>query len=281
MHQKAKWTYSDRVKDDGGNLLKDKGKYSLAAEYQETFTTTLTATLTYNSASSTVSWKIKFVPINYTPVKLSEFRTSGLSAGGYAETCGYITGGFTTGDIYAGVTVASGEQAIMLYAGNLSELWTSQSLAVGDLIHFKGQYAPYNGLAEVKPTKIEKITTCPAGQEAVTPVVLALTESNYNKTALAGLDGRIATMSNLVYTGHSTSDWGTTGKAWTLYFKVGTVTVDMAVNYHMGSVEQNKFLSAVNSWTANTTTVNFHDGALGWFNNPQLMPFAFANLTVL
>lgn len=275
----AKWTYNARYKDSDGVLKEDKGKYTLAGELKDSFNSTLTAVLTYGSATKTIAWTITYTPIEYQSMNLEDVRTTKPKAGSYIDTVGYITKGFTKGDIYAGAFIASGEQALMLYAGNLSSLWSSLSLAEGDLVRVKAQYAPYNGLTEIKPTSITKLEAVPAGFKVNTPVDLEITEgSQWSLTGLSGQDSRVTNCRGLVYKGLDSGEKLSIGSHWNIYFELDAVEIVIRVNYHIGSEEQTKIRNLIQGWTVRTSKVDFAGGVLSWYNGPQLQPVLASNI---
>lgn len=276
----AKWKYQGFVRDTSGTLLSDKGQYSVIDQGENTvnFTSTLTATISWDGYSEDFSWTINVKFQEYTPISLEAFRVNGgVSSGGYIKTAGYITGKFS--DTYAGVFIASGEKAVMLYAGNLEALMTSTSAQIGDLVVVKGQYSPYNGLAEIKPATMQVVESAPSGLTVNTPVDLTIAASGWSTAALASNDSRITNMNDLTLVSVPTL---TVGSHWTIVFKTSTnVTVNVYVNYHVGSDVQNAIKNLLSSATAGTSVFNFVGGILSWYNAPQLSPLSASNLVLL
>jgi hypothetical protein len=274
---KSKWNYNGRVKNDKGELLDYKGKFTLAGEFTAAFDSVLTAVVTYGSATASISWKINYTPIEYQQINLENVRGGSVIAGKYIDTVGYITGGFTKGDIYAGAYIASGEQALMLYAGNLESLWNSLALKAGDLVRVKAQYAPYNGLTEIKPTTIVKLSEVPAGFEVHDPVKINITDGS-QWALLAGQDSRVTICNGLTYAGLDEGEKLNIGSHWNVYFTLGSTKITVRVNYHIGSGEQTTLKTMINGWTIGTSKVNFVDGVLSWYNGPQLQPVLASNI---
>lgn len=182
--------------------------------------------------------------------------------------------------IYAGAFIADGDRAIMLYAGQMSRLWFDDNgpvFAIGDTIEVVAQYAPYNGLAEIKPNTMEKVVD-PTIADSVD---LTFTDpaTQWNKTYLKGHDGRMCKFNNLVFKSANLKTLTEHGEI--KFTAQGTnVEVKMYVSYHVGTIEKQKIHNMVATWTAGVTKINYH-GILSWFDNPQLGPTNANGITVV
>ena len=277
---KNNWTYKPYVRDSEGKLLDDKGQFGVKdlGDNPTNFSAVLTATISWSDYSEQVSWNINVTFNSYTTVSLEKFRTDGgVASGGYVRTAGYITAKYY--DTYAGVFIASGTKAVMLYAGNLESLMSSTGAQIGDMVEVKGQYSPYNGLAEVKPDVMKVITTVPSDLEVKTPETMEIATSDWSIASMNKNDCRIANMSNL-----KLSSWTgslTVGSHWTILFKTSdNKDVNIYINYHIGSEEQGKLKTKLEAATKGTTVFNFVGGIVSWYNAPQLSPLIADNLVL-
>lgn len=77
----------------------------------------------------------------------------------YGRVYGYFNP--TKDELYTGLYVGDGDDGVMLYAGNISEACFDENdhmiIDIGDTVMVYGQVSPYNGLFEVKPSKLEKV----------------------------------------------------------------------------------------------------------------------------
>ncbi|MFA5481423.1 MAG: hypothetical protein WC282_03480 [Bacilli bacterium] len=244
------------------------------------YTSTLTGTIAYGTLTKAVSWTISIAQRGYelVVIPISEVRGT-IAVDQEFTTRGYITGTMepNTTHLYSGVFIADGEYAIMLYAGQLSNIWFQNEFAIGDLVMVTGKYAPYNGLSEMKPTEM---AIDYAYAEVTEPVdIIIASEAEFSTVNLTGHDCAIIQVNGLVY--QSGKELLTSGGGHvTIKFKLGATDVDMYVNYHVGKPVQEALIALMADWVSGTTTINFH-GHLGWYNKPQLMPLSASTITVV
>lgn len=237
-----------------------------------------------------VTWEVYHrplaVPIIETTIGDMRRGITPVKVGEWVRLRGYITGHFDQGTnkdnqhVYAGTYIADGDRAIMLYAGQLSNLWydgDTPLLKIGDLIEILGEYAPYNGLAEVKPNTVEIVED----SSILEPVDLVIDDpaTQWNKTYLDGHDGRMTQFDNLIF---KSADLKTVSEHGELKFTAQGTNVEVLiyVNYHIGTVEKQKIHNLVADWTVGVTKINFH-GILSWYNSPQLSPTLASDITVV
>lgn len=258
-----------------------------SGEGAEDYSSVLTATLSYGEETLAVSWNIRVRKIEIIETTIGAMRngTAGVKVKDVVKIRGYITAHFDEGTgtadthMYAGVYIADGERAIMLYAGVMSSLWWESeepAFAIGDLVEVVGSYEPYNGLAEVKPASMVIIESDP---NILAPVNLVISDAatQWSKSALTGHDSRITVFNNLTYVSGTVS---ANGQHSSIYFKSGTTEVLMYINYHVGTAAQDQFRTFVAGLTANVSVVNF-TGVLSWYNGPQLSPTSFADVSLV
>jgi hypothetical protein len=258
-----------------------------SGEGAEDYSSVLTATLSYGEETLAVSWNIRVRKIEIIETTIGAMRngTAGVKVKDVVKIRGYITAHFDEGTgtadthMYAGVYIADGERAIMLYAGVMSSLWWESeepAFAIGDLVEVVGSYEPYNGLAEVKPASMVIIESDP---NVLAPVNLVISDAatQWSKSALTGHDSRITVFNNLTYVSGTVS---ANGQHSSIYFKSGTTEVLMYINYHVGTAAQDQFRTFVAGLTANVSVVNF-TGVLSWYNGPQLSPTSFADVSLV
>lgn len=245
----------------------------------EDYSSTLTGTIAYGSATKSVAWTISIAQRGYEliVIPISEVRGN-VAVDQEFTTRGYITGTMepNTTHLYSGVMIADGEYAIMLYAGQLSNIWFANEFAIGDLIIVSGKYSPYNGLSEMKPTEMAIDYAYAEVSEPVDIVIAS--EADFTTANLLGHDCCIIQVNGLVYqSGKENLTSG--GGHVTIKFKLGATDVDMYINYHVGKSVQEPLIALMADWVAGTTTINYH-GHLGWFNKPQLMPLSASTIVV-
>lgn len=258
-----------------------------SGEGAEDYSSVLTATLSYGEETLAVSWNIRVRKIEIIETTIGAMRngTAGVKVKDVVKIRGYITAHFDEGTgtadthMYAGVYIADGERAIMLYAGVMSSLWWESeepAFAIGDLVEVVGSYEPYNGLAEVKPASMVIIESDP---NILAPVNLVISDAatQWSKSALTGHDSRITVFNNLTYVSGTVS---ANGQHSSIYFKSGTTEVLMYINYHVGTAVQDQFRTFIAGLTANVSVVNY-TGVLSWYNGPQLSPTSFADVSLV
>ncbi len=258
-----------------------------SGEGAEDYSSVLTATLSYGEETLAVSWNIRVRKIEIIETTIGAMRngTAGVKVKDVVKIRGYITAHFDEGTgtadthMYAGVYIADGERAIMLYAGVMSSLWWESeepAFAIGDLVEVVGSYEPYNGLAEVKPASMVIIESDP---NILAPVNLVISDAatQWSKSALTGHDSRITVFNNLTYVSGTVS---ANGQHSSIYFKSGTTEVLMYINYHVGTAVQDQFRTFIAGLTANVSVVNY-TGILSWYNGPQLSPTSFADVSLV
>lgn len=278
------WKFEEQNPDEDHDLLEPTYPEYLA----EDFNSTLTATFKFHQEGDEevsdlelkVSWEVVHRAPRTEPknIKIADFRNGVVEVqpGDIVVLRGFITAHFeeaTPSDshVYAGVFIADGDRAIMLYAGKLSASWFLSKNAVfkiGDLVEITGEYAPFNGLAEVEPSDIRKVND-PSIEQPI-DLVIDQPATQWDKTYLTGHDGRITQFDNLIYKSATLNSVSAHGEI--KFTAEGTnVEVLMYVNYHMGKTEKQKIHDMVATWQAGVTKINYH-GILSWYNTPQLGP---------
>ncbi len=255
-----------------------KGIYAVGAG-----NATVTVTI-YNNDGTTVSDSVALTVLPYVigGESLKTVREK-ITDGTYKENSvvefsGYITATMAESDISDGVYVQDGDYALMLYAGNLDTAWADGELKIGDLVHVKGTLSPYNGLNEVKPTIVEKVTADVLEDSKLpvptTPTALEINDdTDFSKEGLAGQDGRLFTIKNAKYKSGTVN----VGDHSNVIFTVGDTDVTFRVNYHLGKSDMHMMKGIVDSLETGDE-VNLY-GVIGWYNGPQLSPQILSNRT--
>ena len=253
-----------------------KGIYAVGAG-----SATVTVTI-YNNNGTTVSDSVALTVLPYVigGESLKTVREK-ITDGTYKENSvvefsGYVTATMAESDISDGVYVQDGDYALMLYAGNLDTAWADEELKIGDLVHVKGTLSPYNGLNEVKPTIVEKVTADVLEDSGLpvptTPTALEINDdTDFSKEGLAGQDGRLFTIKNAKYKSGTVN----VGAHSNVIFTVGDTDVTFRVNYHLGESDMHMMKGIVDSLETGDE-VNLY-GVIGWYNGPQLSPQILSN----
>ena len=167
--------------------------------------------------------------------------------------------GVVTAKIGTSYYVQDGDFAVMIYnhSGNTVE--------VGDKVAVTGTLTVYNGLYEIK-----NVTKCEEVEKEFTAPVLALTNENYNATALKGKDNVLVSMKGVTYV----SGKVTVGTASSITFRTteGTDVVVRTDKYMDDTAET--ALKAVVDGLGAGDICDLQNVVLGWYNGPQLTPFA-------
>ena len=176
---------------------------------------------------------------NYTYVSIPDLIKGNVQDGDYGSgkiwTVGYIHSHHESPDhVYSGLYIGDGDFSIMLYAGQISKLWSAYEFEIGDKVVMCGAPSPYKGLYEVKPDNMDFAETYEHASDVTLPTVLNgndLIWSNTDKTD----DGALVHQSSKVkYTGAEFVSGD--GKSNTsLVFKFGTVEISVYMNYHLGT----------------------------------------------
>ena len=185
-----------------------------------------------------------------------------------------LTGG-DTGHAYAGVYAQDGEYAMLLYAGsgdgNIGTAWEKQGLQIGDAILVKGVLSPYEGLNEVKPTAVTKLTAAEA-EELTAPTAVEVSAANWSAEGLAGQDGRLAHVTGLVFeeavfeSTNPADKKHTTVKAQFVKENGDGINVPVSVSYHL-----NQGIAGVKTFFDGLEPGDYFeaDGFVSWSGQPQ------------
>ncbi len=281
------WSKSAYSKDTSRVLLVPDSVYASEDEYSSDITLTMKwkkfeGKLTYHTYMNKTT-------LTGTTYKLADYR-AGLAAGTIQEsdniiTYGYISGAHGEDHEYSGVYIADGKAGLMLYANKLSNCWTTYNLKVGDLVQVAGFASPYNGLMEVKPTLVRRVTAAEVLVDnkpytVSQPDYTEIAAGTFNETTLKTLDGALVKMNNLTFVtiGGSnttipsthTNEYTTLSSHTYVWFKDSTgASVGMSISYHLGELSALQAMFA--TWTCDSTKVNF-TGHLTWYNAPYLAP---------
>lgn len=203
-------------------------------------------------------------------------------------TIGRITGAYdwSYDEIFRGVWITDGADGLMLYAGTLqTDFYDSEDseakLKVGDVVQVFGEASPYNGLFEVKPKKVIKVTDqtvidsiAPASYPTITGAELAAKTivDTGNIVRISGLklgklDGTPVDLSSLA-----------TGSHWTLNCNDGTTDITVYVNYHVGATAQTAVKTFLQVLTGSQTFSLL--SSVSAYNAIQLTPICVGNLSV-
>ena len=280
----VEWKY-DEAKWYRSTYSGDETRYKFTPIYSDdetagVFDTTLGVKISYKGSAIEKTWNIHVNKLAYVVTDIPTFQQN------YANdsenfpkkisAVGKVTAWFepSTDHLYAGVFVGDGEYGMMLYAGQLSNIWKELNFKIGDYVLFCGEVAPYSGLAEVKPSYMEILSDDDPriGDE---PVVI-----NGNELGPTGLP--VHQSSLVKYDGLTFKSVRADG-AETDGYKVGSHVnikcvdeqnreITIRVNYHIGKTKQEAEKAMVDTWTPNVTKLNFN-GVIGVYSpNPQLVP---------
>jgi hypothetical protein len=160
--------------------------------------------------------------------------------------------------------IQDGNYACEVY--QLADLQTN--VALGALVKASGTVSVYNGLLELASATVTYVS---AGN-TITP--FELTETNYNATDLALMDGRLVTgtfkyVSGSLASGTSAASVSLTIGTTSATFRSATATQAVAI-----SPDYALFFACTGTTTEFTWT-----GILSWYNGPQLAPSALSEVT--
>ena len=281
----VEWKY-DETKWYRSTYLADESRYKFTPIYSDdetagTFDTTLTVEIKYKNAKMEKTWDFHVTPLAYVVSDLETvqkaYAADNTNFPKKLSSTGKVVGWLepSSDHLYAGVYVADGEYGMMLYAGQLSNLWKELNFKIGDNILFCGSVEPYSGLMEVKPSYIEILAEDDPRCGAA-PVTLNGNELGYANLGVH--QSALISYKNLKYKSvKSDGDGGDN------VFKVGshvTITcedetgaiVPVRINYHIGKTRQTELKTMVDSWTANSTIFDF-EGVVGMYApDVQLCP---------
>ena len=138
--------------------------------------------------------------------------------------------------VYSGVYLADGEYGTMLYAGQLSKLWSGYGFENGDLIIAAGNVSPYSGLMEIKPEAMESAIGYEGYDQVKQPVTL---NGNNLKWAADEKGEDSATLHQCapvkITVSYVSGQVTAPSAAATLKFKTAdNQNVDVYCNYHIG-----------------------------------------------
>ncbi len=237
---------------------------------------TATITATWRTLSDTVT----ISTLDKAPVMGLKAVREGIADGSIKEDSivdfyGVVTATMeqTLDHIYSGVYVQDGDYAMMVYSGTTETGWFDDSMTIGSYVYVKGTLAPYNGLNEVKPTEFRVMTDEEkAAYTVATPTAVAITGDTYNATDLLGQDGRLFTMTDVVYKSGKITDLDEhTNILFTAKNSEGQdVEITYRANYHIGTTAMAELKEVVDGLSAGS--VVDLTGVISWYNVPQLAP---------
>lgn len=173
--------------------------------------------------------------------------------------------------VYSGVYIQDGAYGLMLYSGQLSKLWESMDLVLGDKILVTGTITPYSGLVELQPAKIESLDFYPEYTVA-TPVVNDLTNLTFDYANVGVYQGSLVEFKGLTFKQFKTRASTNNKKAGEVIFTKGETEITVSINYHLGEEMTEAVNNLMDTLTAGTSVVDFN-GVLSIYNEkPQLIP---------
>ena len=128
---------------------------------------------------------------------------------------------------------------------------------------------------------ITRLTHVTPDENALEPVATTLTEDNWDDLAV-GDDGRIVRVEGLVFDAEATGTINMSSH-FTFKMKLGTKTIDLRVNYHIdltGTMTRRDAIRDIVTAAVDGATVTF-EGALGWYDGPQLLPIPETDVTLV
>lgn len=211
---------------------------------------------------------------------LSEIRKA--AKGDMVFTTGIVTAAYdwNYSEIFRGVIIADGSDGALLYGGNLQAAFyddeqSDPKIEVGDVVEVYGEVSPYNGLFEIKPQVIRKVTSADAIAEAGleeptfrTVTAKEIADSKQENT------GDLVRIEGLSLASDVDLSKLSVGSHWTINAKDSEGNnVQIYVNYHIGDAAQNQIKTLLSSLTG---TFNFK-GVLSAYNAMQLTPMAIGD----
>ena len=169
------------------------------------------------------------------------------------QVAGWISNSYD--DMYTGVFLTDGANGMMLYAGNISKVFFNENKELiineGAYLDVFGYVSIYNGLFEVKPSKITVLTD-PADYAGIAPAVV----TTYNADQVAAI--KTASTGNLIKVEHLKLKDGfdidkkmKDGAHWTIEcVDQDGKQVNLYANYHMGTEAQAAIKTLLKGLTA-------------------------------
>ena len=172
------------------------------------------------------------------------------------QVSGWINNAYD--DMYTGVFLTDGANGMMLYAGNISKVFFNENKELiineGAYLDVFGYVSIYNGLFEVKPSKITVLTDA-ADYADIAPAVV----TTYTADQVAAI--KTSTTGNLIKVEHLRLKDGfdidkkmKDGAHWTIEcVDADGKQVNLYANYHMGTAAQNTIKALLKGLTAGQT----------------------------
>ncbi len=175
-------------------------------------------------------------------------------------------------ELYSGAFIANGNDAIMIYAGTITEDFFDAEtkelkIHAGDAVEVFGRVSPYNGLYEVKPISVTKITDQSVIESIATPVENPMTVTQVNESKIDAT-GKLVTLTGLKI--KELPKELKIGSHWTIKAEDASKNeITIYVNYHVGEAAQTAIKTVIEGLGESTFT--FH-GVLSCYNKMQVSP---------
>ncbi|MCQ2776544.1 MAG: hypothetical protein MJ217_02330 [Bacilli bacterium] len=199
------------------------------------------------------TWNIRINAETVEPVwqKLSEARKK--ENGETVVTTGYVCAIMNNKDdseYQNGVWLADGDAGMMLYGSALTAYFGA--LHIGDKLMVIGTASPYNGLFEVKPTKLAIVDSTP---EDIAPTVFKkCTEADLKAMTVANCSDPVE-FENVTIVTDLTGKLAENSTAITIKVKIGETEMTYYVNKHTNTAERQALIDLINANKGKTCTL--------------------------
>ncbi len=214
------------------------------------------------------NWNMRVNAMETRPVVLKIADAKKKNEGDLIITRGYVCGWLekSTANFYTGVYIADGTDGMMLYAGSLSNY--VNDLEIGSLVQVSATLSPYNGLIEAKPVN-NGIAVDIIDNTISQPELNVYTEADIKNAKVFNTGNMVKVENMTLASDQATIEGLKVGEHWTFDAKVGSTTVQMSVNYHIGKDSQQALKDKL---LANLNKKFTFIGNLSWYNKVQLAP---------
>ena len=213
---------------------------------------------------------------------ISEIKNSAYQADDVVLTKGVVTTAYNWiyDEIFRGVIISDGDDGILLYAGILQSAFYDSAdgpakIKIGDVIQVYGVISPYNGLFEIKPSKITVLGTDLAA-EGIAPASyreLTVEQLNACKEKDTGALCEIKDL-KLATTAVSLAKFKV-GEHWTITAKdANDKKLTIYVNYHVGAEAQEDILAMLKGLGSKLFTIK---APIAAYNGMQITPMMIGN----
>lgn len=167
-------------------------------------------------------------------------------------------------EIFRGVVITDGYRGLLLYAGCLQSAFYDENknplIQEGDIVAAYGKVSPYNGLFEVKPDLVRKVTD-PEEIAKIAPVEYRTeTVANLKKMKESQTGDLVKVEGLKVYETTTAIEGLIPGQHWTIQLNDAADAkklIKTGINYHVGEAQQEAIREFILDAKANKTVFNF------------------------